>query len=197
MTIKKNKPKEAKSDFYPDLKRLFSAPVGKPLKYTPEQIRKEFEAYIADLKATPIRSNTNIKRCGAQGSEEKSIVNIYPTPPRLADFITRWLGASWRWWAETSKSSRGEEFSKIKAQIKEYCEGAMLNGAMCGLYKENLVSRYLGLAEHTENAVTAKQQVDMNTRYSVDDIPEELLYRLADAMQDKANGKGTGTEKGE
>lgn len=178
------------SAFYPDIKRLFASCVGKPLKYTPEQLREEFEAYIADLQANPIYSDTSIRKKSAAGSEEKSVVNKYPKPPRMNDFINRWLGADWRWWAELSKSKRGEEYSIIKAHIKDYCEGAMLDGAMCGIYKENLVSRYLGLAEHTENAITAKQQVDMNTRYSVEDIPEELLYRLADAMQDKANGKG-------
>ena len=183
----------AKQNFYPELKRLFAeVKVGKPPRYTPEELYKEFEAYIADLQKNPIVTETSIKQKEGNGSTRAKEVNAkYPAPPRLSDFLFRWLGVDWAWWTEKSsvKCRRREEYAKVKAYIKEYCEGVMLTGAMCGMYKENLVARYLGLAEHTENAVSQNTRMRIEARYNLEDVPDELLFRLADAMQDKLPAK--------
>ena len=48
------------------------------------------------------------------------------------------------------EGKRGEEFLKVKEKIKNYCESYQKEMAAAGIFKENIISRLLGLKDKKE-----------------------------------------------
>lgn len=129
----------ANDNIYPP----FRNPLGRPLKYTPEQLAEKFAEYVDWCRANPIVVRSRVTYANgnyAENSEEK---------PRLisVEGFQLWIGVSERWWAEIDESKKGDTFSKVKSEIKKYCENYQKEMASSGLFKENIISRLLGLAD--------------------------------------------------
>lgn len=129
----------ANDNIYPP----FRNPLGRPLKYTPEQLAEKFAEYVDWCKSNPIVVRSRVTYANgnyAENSEEK---------PRLisVEGFQLWIGVSERWWAEIDESKKGDTFSKVKSEIKKYCENYQKEMASSGLFKENIISRLLGLAD--------------------------------------------------
>lgn len=119
---------------------------GRPLNYTPEEIAAEFEKYVNWCIDNPI-----VIERSASGR-----TGVYPftreeteTKPRLVSIggFLVWLGEDERWWSELEKGTFGEEFSKVKARVRVYCEDYQKAMASAGVFKENIIARLLGLAD--------------------------------------------------
>ena len=66
-----------------------------------------------------------------------------------------WLGEDDVWWSQLEKGKHGAEFSRVKARVRVYCEEYQKAMASSGVFKENIISRLLGLADKKEVAVDA------------------------------------------
>lgn len=139
---------------FPDTRRLFGGIIGKAYKYTPQQIMEEFQAYIEDLKNNPITvdtvyvaQNLNGDAEGNGGRRPRRLQNS-PRPPRIEDFVTRWLGMSRSWWYELPKGTKGATYKEVTERISEYCYNVKFAGATIGIYNANIIGRELGLQEH-------------------------------------------------
>lgn len=150
----------------PDTKRLFEEVLrGRKLTYTPQQLAKEFLAYIEDLKANPIEVSTQYLRKKQKFKDEElqrqDRVEKFHRAPRIEDFVVRWLGKSMTWWSEISgdKYRDAEEFSNIKKQIQEFCRSVKLDGATAGVFNPVIIARELGLTDKQQVEQTQKQVV--------------------------------------
>lgn len=167
----------------PDTKRLFKEVLrGRKLTYTPEQLAKEFLAYIEDLKANPIEVSTQYLRKKQKFKDEElqrqDRVEKFHRAPRIEDFVVRWLGKSMSWWSEISgdKYRDSEEFSNIKKQIQEFCRSVKLDGATAGVFNPVIIARELGLTDKQQVEQTQKQVV----YYVADREEADRLQELAE-----------------
>lgn len=127
----------------------FKNPLGRPLKYTPQELVDEFGKYVEWCKNNPLKAQikTNFANGGFSDTEDVK-------PRRISiDGFQVWLGCSDTWWENLEKRRCGKEFGAVKASIKKYCETYQKDMASAGLMKENIISRLLGLAD--------KKQVEM------------------------------------
>lgn len=167
----------------PDTKRLFEEVLrGRKLTYTPEQLAKEFLAYIEDLKANPIEVSTQYLRKKQKFKDEElqrqDRVEKFHRAPRIEDFVVRWLGKTMAWWSEISgdKYRDAEEFSNIKKQIQEFCRSVKLDGATAGVFNPVIIARELGLTDKQQVEQTQKQVV----YYVADREEADRLQELAE-----------------
>lgn len=147
----------ANSNFYPDWSRLWRGyeahRTGVELRYTPDQLRAEFLAYLADLADHPMEWEVEfrkLKQGGSDSRESQVRRQKLCRPPKVTDFVTRWLGMSLRWWSELDNNLDAADYAVIKAAVREYCAHCMLDGAAVGVYSSAIVSRYLGMAQRIE-----------------------------------------------
>ena len=61
-----------------------------------------------------------------------------------------WLGENKSWWDNLDSREAGHDFVSIKTYIRAYCEDNQTTLASVGLYKENIISRLLGLTDKKE-----------------------------------------------
>lgn len=133
-------------NIYPNLERLFeeTSNRGRRLSYTPEQLVEEFGKYVESLAESPIELVTEYKGGKSPGTKTER----FSRPPKVTDFVVRWLGKSLQWWSDLSTSKRsGSKFSDIKDKITQYCYDCKLDGAIVGIYNANIIARDLGLQE--------------------------------------------------
>ena len=60
------------------------------------------------------------------------------------------IGKTESWWKNLEEGKRAEEFLKVKEKIKNYCENYQKEMAAAGIFKENIISRLLGLKDKQE-----------------------------------------------
>lgn len=125
--------------------------VGRPLKYTPEQLLEEFKKYVDWCTEHPLKDNTFTEY--KQGYSDQTTTK----PRRISiDGFLVYLGVLDSWWSQLEKGKRREEFSRVKEAIRMYCESYQKDMASAGLLNANIISRLLGLAD--------KQAHDVNTK---------------------------------
>lgn len=123
---------------------------GRPLNYTPEELAAEFEKYVKWCLDNPIVISKTITKT-SRSPEGGAAVDIdeVETKPRLigiGGFLV-WLGEDDNWWAMLDKGTFGAEFLRVKARVRVYCEDYQKAMASNGVFKENIISRLLGLAD--------------------------------------------------
>lgn len=106
--------------------------MGRPLKFTPSALWKKFLEFVEWCRAHPESSGEAVK----------------PRLLSISNFLI-YIGGTYRWWGELDGSKR--DFSEVKTRIREICESHQFDMACYGFYKENIISRALGLAEKSEN----------------------------------------------
>lgn len=160
------------SDIYPEIKNLFAGLQPRKVKYTPEQLIEQFSLYLDDLRSNPIEVETDYKRQSNQGSKDSQRRAVkYPRPPKITDFICRWLGMSQQaWYQLPSRKTRGDDYRKVIDSITQYCFDVKYDGAMVGIYNAAIVTRELGLGEN----------VKVTNKVITESMPDEELERLKD-----------------
>ena len=124
---------------------------GRPLHHTPEELSAEFEKYVKWCLDNPIVISKTISKT-PRSTEGGTAVDIdeVETKPRLigiGGFLV-WLGEDEKWWEKLDKGSTyAEEFFGVKSRIRVYCEDYQKAMASNGVFKENIISRLLGLAD--------------------------------------------------
>ncbi len=171
---------------YPDPKRLFDfikSKAGRKPVYTPRQIADEFILYIQDLKDTPIETETSYKRQRAEDTQDNTSepmeVNVrterYQRPPKVMDFVVRWLGMSHQWWYTLEKGTHGEQYKQVKDRIEQYCYDVKFDGAVVGLYSATIIARDLSLRENVNYIQQDAASANMTKEEKVIDIERMLL----------------------
>lgn len=128
----------------------FNYTIGRPLNYTPEELIEEFNKYLNWAKANPIEAVFQTSGTSYTGdSFGNTNKKIIPRLISVSGFLCH-LGETESWWKMLEEGKRGEDFLKVKAKIKNYCETYQKEMASAGLFKENIVSRMLGLKDKQE-----------------------------------------------
>ena len=124
----------------------FKNPLGKPPRYTPEALAEKFAEFVQWCQDNPIEIIHTTTYANGNWSEEKE------TKPRLISLAAfeLYAGVTDSWWANIVKAKRGDEYLRVKANIKKMCENYQKEMASAGLFKENIVSRMLGLKDKQE-----------------------------------------------
>lgn len=136
---------------YPDIKRLFdSVKAGRKPKYSPADLVNEFTAYVEDLAASPVEVKTEYRRNLEWGEQRQTKRECFCRPPKVYDFVVRWLGMSESWWRELGRGKRAEAFLTVKEKIERYCYDCKFDGAAIGFYNANIIARDLGLKDRVE-----------------------------------------------
>ena len=148
--------------------------LGRPLKYKPDELFEKFKEYVQWAKEHPIpivRRVTNTTTKGdTYGSDS---VEHKPRLLSIGGFLV-FIGADRNWWDHLDNGKRGEEFLRVKAIIREFCEDYQKEMASAEIFNANIVSRLLGLAD--------KQMVKNEERVVIVNSQEEMdkLNRLKD-----------------
>lgn len=143
----------ANENIYPP----FRNPLGRPLKFTPKELAEKFAEFVQWCKDNPIIISTSVSYANGNWSESKE------EKPRLisvGSFLV-YIGAEDSWWAMLDKGKQGEEFLRVKANIKNFCVSYQKEMASAGIFKENIISRLLGLADKQQ----VEGQVDYNFKF--------------------------------
>lgn len=158
------------AEFYPDVRKSFANLRAREPKYTPEQIADEFIKYIEDLKQNPIELEADYRRQSEKdGRTQQKRVTSYPRPPKVLDFVRRWLGMSHQAWYKLPSRKRGADYEKVIEAINQYCSDVKFDGAVVGIYNAQIIARDLGLRD---NIAVTKSNDDDNM--SLDDINAEI-----------------------
>ena len=154
--------------YYPDIGRLFdNVGKGRKLRYTPEQICEEFKRYIEDLSSNMIEVESNYRYQSDDGSRrQQRRTQSYARPPKITDFVYRWLGMTHQWWYALPNGKRGEEYKEVIERITRYCYDVKFDGAAVGLYNANIIARDLGLRDSL--AITKADDLDDMSKDEID-----------------------------
>lgn len=135
------------TDMYPPF--VYSK-VGRPLSYKPMELLEKFVEYIEWAKEHPIENvfkTTGTSYAGdGYGNTNR---NIKPRLISISGFLV-FIGKTESWWKNLEEGKRAEEFLKVKEKIKNYCESYQKEMAAAGIFKENIISRLLGLKDKKE-----------------------------------------------
>ena len=124
--------------------------VGRPLSYKPKELLQKFVEYIEWAKAHPIENIYETSGTSFTGdSYGNTNKNLKPRLISIGGFLV-FIGQTESWWSHLKDGKRGEEFFKVKDKIKSYCESYQKEMAAAGIFKENIISRLLGLKDKQE-----------------------------------------------
>jgi hypothetical protein len=159
------------SKFYPDTKRLFENLRGRKARYSPEDLAEEFKKYIADLEENQIEVETNYRYMTSNDERrQQRRSQKYARPPKILDFVTRWLGMTHQWWYSLPHGKRGADYEAVIERITQYCYDTKFDGAVVGLYNANIIARDLGLKEniavskHSADEHMSEEEIDAEIR---------------------------------
>lgn len=150
---------------YPPFRNPYKQ-VGRPLNYTPEELAAEFEKYVNWCLENPIVISRSVTQTNhnpeGSSSFDRDEVETKPRLIGIGGFLV-WLGEDDSWWKNLESGTFGEEFLKVKARVRVYCEDYQKAMASNGVFKENIISRLLGLADRQN----ADVKLDGNIEYEV------------------------------
>lgn len=162
--------------FYPDTKRLFENLRGRKARYSPEDLAEEFKKYIADLEENQIEVETNYRYMTSNDERrQQRRSQKYARPPKILDFVTRWLGMTHQWWYSLPNGKRGSDYEAVIERITQYCYDTKFDGAVVGLYNANIIARDLGLKE---NIAVSKHSADEHMSEEEIDAEIKRLEKL-------------------
>lgn len=140
--------------------------VGRPLHYTPEQLADKFVEFVKWSAEHPIvvKKTTTGTTGDAQFDREEE--EKKPQYISVKGFIV-WLGETEDWWRNLDRLQDSADFITLKSYIRAYCEENQAKLASAGLFKENIISRLLGLAD--KQAVDAKVDAEVDYKVTFED----------------------------
>lgn len=134
------------SDIYPPFINPYA---GRPLSYKPAELTEKFAEYIEWAKAHPLEHVYDSRGRNDHGTFSNTNKDIKPRLISISGFLV-YIGKTESWWKMLDTGKRGEEFLKVKENIKTYCENFQKEMAAAGIFKENIISRLLGLKDKQE-----------------------------------------------
>lgn len=120
---------------------------GRPKKFeTPAEMWASACEYFNWVDAHPWQKVEAIK----SGDSAGKLIKIPTARPYTLSGWCFYIGVSQEWWRKF-KSAEHEEFFPVIEQIEQIMYTQKLEGAMVGAFKENIVSRVLGLADKADH----------------------------------------------
>ena len=136
------------ADIYPPFVNPMG--VGRPLSYKPKELLSKFEDYLKWAEKHPIENVFKTSGVSYAGdSYGNTNTNFKPRLISIGGFLV-FIGKTESWWKMLEEGKRGDEFLKVKEIIKTYCESFQKEMAAAGIFKENIISRLLGLKDKKE-----------------------------------------------
>ncbi len=135
-----------KKDIY-DVYMPINFQLGRPLKYEPDELLLKFHEYVTWAKEHPIPIVKKVTNTTTKGDTYSSDATEHkPRLVSIGGFIV-FLGAERSWWDMLDNGKRGEEFLRVKAFVREFCQSYQSEMASAEIFNANIVSRLLGLAD--------------------------------------------------
>lgn len=148
--------------------------IGIKKRFKPKEIQQKFIEYVQSLIDNPIELEERVQRLSSSGNKTGTRnITLRCAPPRITDFVIRWLGMSMNWWSNIDKGSNGRHYKETKARITEYIYNCKLNGAYIGAYNANIVARDIGLRDGVD-----VEQRNIH-KYDLNNLSDEQLEALA------------------
>ncbi|MBQ9602430.1 MAG: hypothetical protein IJR42_01295 [Paludibacteraceae bacterium] len=136
-------------------------PFGRPRKFkTPKELWDAFIAYVEWAENNPITvgNERRQKQSAKRGEEKAQRKETAPRPYSLVAFrIHAGIKRDWATFAATY-SKRSHDFCGVIQAIEESVRQQMVEQAMVGNYKENLVARINGISDSIKQEVKADVQ---------------------------------------
>ena len=152
---------------YPPFRNPYKQ-VGRPLHHTPEELAAQFEEYVKwcidnpiEVKKTAVGTNSSP---AGSSSFDRDEIEQKPRLVSIGGFLV-WLGEDEVWWSQIEKGTFGAEFSKVKARVRVYCEEYQKTMASSGVFKENIISRLLGLADKQNVSADVDAKVEYKFKF--------------------------------
>lgn len=131
----------------------FKPRLGRPPKFTPDELLEQFQAYLEDRKKRTIDETTTETGSTGNASIDKTTKRSRPHPISVTDFCI-FLGVGESYWYDLT-----DEFSEVKATISAYVRDYQIKGASLGTFNANIVSRLLGLVDKTQTTSENTQRI--------------------------------------
>lgn len=133
----------------------FKSPIGRPLKYQPEELVELFAEYVVWCREHPLEAVTTSETRGTENSMKRTDREMRPRLVSISGFLV-YIGGLESWWRQLDNCAQGEIFLRIKEAIGKYCENYQVEMASAGFFKQNIISRLLGLTDKKEVAATGE-----------------------------------------
>lgn len=112
---------------------------------TADDLRKKAGEYFAWADMNPIRGSRIVQKGGGDTITRDY---VYPRPYSLKEFRLFADISKWSVFVEHNKGREG--FAEVIDWIEDKISQQQVNGAMVGMYKENLVARLNGISENVK-----------------------------------------------
>lgn len=123
-------------------------PAGRPKEYTPESLLEKAHEYMNWCDQNPVMSNH---------VSAGKIVQVPHNKPYLETGFVLFANIDYQTWLNyKSKRPEYKEFFEVTREILHFFKTQNVERAVCGEYKENIVSRLLGLSESTETKLSGE-----------------------------------------
>lgn len=149
--------------------------VGRPLLIDdPNELWSEYLMYAQYCKDNPIETEDWV------GKDAVRVIRKKPMPQTLTGFIL-FVGGSENWWQELRKNKNlTPEYLGVLRAIEASIKTQQVSGAVAGVYKENIVARINGMADHKEVANTGEITVRKDM-IDYSKLSDEALREIAAA----------------
>lgn len=139
--------------------------IGRPMLFSsPTLLWEEACNYFTDCDNNPIEIEDWV------GKDAIKVTRKKPLPYSLAGFCI-WVDASPNWWKEFRKARTADndtDFLAVISRIDDIIFTQQYNGAVGGLYQQNIVSRALGLVEKSDAQVKMDVKAQVKTEAAID-----------------------------
>ena len=161
--------------------------VGRPLLYTEDEhgrLWQEFQDYCQYCKDNPLEIEDWV------GKDALRVIRKKPLPMTVMGFCL-FIGASYAWWKEFRKKQHNAEFLAVIRAIDDTIVNQQIQGAVGGLYQQNIVARLNGLVDHKEVANTGEITINKSS-IDYSKLSNETLREIAAATNNDRSDEGTG-----
>lgn len=154
---------------------LFRRAVGKPPKYKDwRELSDKFEEYLEWSKKNPINTFDRVQasKKGGKESNDQQAAQFKGTVERPLTLEAFCLFATIANWQEFKKAKcrQTKEYLMVLRAIEDTTRMNMINGAVVGMYQQNLVARWHGLSEKVESKTEVKVEKQLTPKEAAEHI---------------------------
>lgn len=142
---------------------------GRPMKYTPEQLKKLFDEWVKKEADNPIEKKVEFINKGKTSKK----IEYFQRPLMQGNFFD-YIDVSDRYFEDLMKYN-SEEFSHVVSYIKRKLNEQKLTGAIIGVYNSSIVAQHLGMTNKVD--VTTKGDKITETDEELKKDVKELLRK--------------------
>ncbi len=138
--------------------RIAMSNIGKPPLYKrPEDLADKFVEYAEYCDAHPIDVFNRVQATQQKESKNASQMKAKVGKPLTISGFLLYAGIYDNWTKfKQARCRKTGEYVRVIHAIEESCRNQQLEGAIVGVYKENLVARLNGVAEKVETSSTVR-----------------------------------------